>query len=87
MMKEINFIEMQEKLRKVKDDTETKIGEMVTKLKKKVGNHELHEMEKGLVEKIDKFLMNNSNDKAEKNETKEALLFLEKRVRLLFILG
>lgn len=37
MMKEINFNEMQQKLKKYKDDTESKLNEMVLKLKKKVG--------------------------------------------------
>jgi flagellar biosynthesis/type III secretory pathway protein FliH len=41
MMKEINFNEMQQKLKKYKDDTESKLNEMVLKLKKKVGVTEL----------------------------------------------
>jgi flagellar biosynthesis/type III secretory pathway protein FliH len=40
-MKEINFNEMQQKLKKYKDDTESKLNEMVLKLKKKVGVTEL----------------------------------------------
>lgn len=41
MMKEINFNDMQQKLRKFKEDSDTKINEMLIKLKKKVGGAEL----------------------------------------------
>ena len=43
MMKEINFNDMQQKLKKYKDDMDTKLGEFVIKLKKKVGPTELIE--------------------------------------------
>lgn len=48
---------MQQKLKKIKEDTETKLGEFVIKLKKKVGPSELVENEKNIIEKIDKFLI------------------------------
>jgi hypothetical protein len=35
---------MQERLRKIKDDSDTKIGEMLIKLKKKVGAGELMDL-------------------------------------------
>lgn len=44
MMKEINFNDMQQKLRKFKEDSDTKISEMLIKLKKKVGGAELVEV-------------------------------------------
>ena len=44
MMKEINFAEMKERLRKHKEETDTKLGEMITKLKKKVGSSDLMEL-------------------------------------------
>jgi hypothetical protein len=35
-----------------------------------------------MIEKLDKFLSDNEKSKAEKEETKQALIFLEKRVTL-----
>ena len=80
MMKEINFNDMQQKLRKYKEDTETKLNEMVIKLKKKVGGGELADLEKRMVEQLDKFLFAGEKAKADREETKEALSFLEKRI-------
>lgn len=59
MMKEINFSEMQQKIKKFKEETESKLNEMILKLKKKVGTTELSELEKNMVEKIDGFLLAN----------------------------
>ena len=70
MMKEINFNEMQQKLRKFKEDSDTKLNEMIIKLKKKVGGTELAEVEKKIVEQIDKFLLGNEKAKADREETK-----------------
>lgn len=75
---------MQQKLRKYKEDTETKLNEMIIKLKKKVGGPELAEVEKKIVEQIDKFLLLGENAKADREETKEALSFLEKRINELY---
>jgi hypothetical protein len=36
-----------------------------------------------MIEKLDKFLADNEKSKAEKQETKEALVFLEKKVHLI----
>ena len=69
-MKEINFNEMQQKLRKFKEDSDTKLNEMIIKLKKKVGGTELAEVEKKIVEQIDKFLLGNEKAKADREETK-----------------
>jgi len=43
---------------------------MTIKLKKKVGPGELIDMEKVLIDKIDKYLAGLNNDSASKNETK-----------------
>ena len=58
---------------------------MVTKLKKKVGTSDLADLEKTLVDKLDKFFNGFTNDNASRGETKDALLFLEKRVTNKFI--
>ena len=83
MMKEINFNDMQQKLRKYKEDMDTKLQEFTIKLKKKVGPNELVEVEKMIIEKIDRFL-NGEKPKADKEETKEALTFLEKRINEIY---
>jgi hypothetical protein len=41
MIGEINFPELLEKLKKLKDETEGKVGEIAVKMKKKVGHGEL----------------------------------------------
>ena len=46
---------------------------MLIRLKKKVGTGELLDLEKVLVDKIDKYLSTINNDSPSKNETKEAL--------------
>ena len=84
MMKEINFNDMQQKLRKFKEDSDTKISEMIIKLKKKVGGAELADVEKRIVEQLDKFLLAGEKAKADRDETKEALSFLEKRINELY---
>ena len=58
---------------------------MVTKLKKKVGTSDLNDLEKSLVDKLDKFFNSQNNDNASRGETKDALLFLEKRVKYFLI--
>ena len=49
MMKEINFNEMQQKLKKYKEESESKLNEMILKLKKKVGVTELTDLEKNMI--------------------------------------
>lgn len=44
MLKEINFTEMQQKIKKMKEDMDQKLGEFSIKLKKKVGIAELSEI-------------------------------------------
>lgn len=80
MIKEINFPDMMDKNKKFKEDTEQKINDLVLKLKKKVGTNELIALEQNMIDKLDKFFSDNEKTKAEKDETKDALLFLEKRV-------
>ena len=84
MMKEINFNDMQQKLRKFKEDTDSKLNDLIIKLKKKIGGNELVEVEKKIVDQIDKFLLSNEKAKADRDETKEALSFLEKRINELY---
>lgn len=67
MMKEINFNDMQQKLRKFKEDSDTKISEMIIKLKKKVGGVELADVEKRIVEQLDKFLLAGEKAKADRD--------------------
>lgn len=55
MLKQINFSEMQEKIKKFKDDTDHKIGELSMRLKKKCGLNDLGEFEKTIIERLDKF--------------------------------
>lgn len=80
MIKEINFPDMMDKNKKFKEETEQKMNDLVLKLKKKVGSNELVALEQNMIEKLDKFFSDNEKTKAEKDETKDALLFLEKRV-------
>ena len=82
MIKEINFPEMLEKIRKFREDMDHKMSDLVIKMKKKVGTQQLHELEQTMVEKLDKFLSENEKNKAEKQETKDVLVFLENRVRI-----
>lgn len=79
MMKEINFNEMQQKIKKFKEDSDTKLSEFGIRLKKKVGSGDLLEIEKNIIEKIDRYLVN-EKPKADQTETKDALSFLEKRI-------
>lgn len=67
MLKEINFTEMQQKIKKMKEDMQQKLGEFSIKLKKKVGVAELSEIQKNIVEKLDKFLTLNEKLKADKD--------------------
>ena len=83
MIKEINFPDMMDKNKKFKEETEQKMNDLVLKLKKKVGSNELIALEQNMIDKLDKFFSDNEKNKAEKDETKDALLFLEKRVILL----
>ena len=80
MIKEINFPDMMDKNKKFKEETEQKMNDLVLKLKKKVGSNELIALEQNMIDKLDKFFSDNEKNKAEKDETKDALLFLEKRV-------
>ena len=80
MIKEINFPDMMDKNKKFKEETEQKMYDLVLKLKKKVGSNELIALEQNMIDKLDKFFSDNEKNKAEKDETKDALLFLEKRV-------
>ena len=80
MIKEINFPDMMDKNKKFKEETEQKMNDLVLKLKKKVGSNELVALEQNMIDKLDKFFSDNEKTKAEKDETKDALLFLEKRV-------
>lgn len=41
MIKEINFAELQDKIKKFKEDTDHKVGELSLKMKKKVGTNDL----------------------------------------------
>lgn len=67
MMKEINFNEMQLKLKKYKQESQSKLNEMILKLKKKVGVTELAELEKNIIEKLDGFLLTNEKAKADRD--------------------
>lgn len=82
MIKEINFPEMMEKNRKFREETDQKMNDLILKMKKKVGSNQLLAFEQTMIEKLDKFLSDNEKSKAEKEETKQALIFLEKRVTL-----
>ena len=66
-MKEINFTEILERLKKQKEEVEQKVAEFATKIKKKVGANELHAFEKAMVDKLDKFFNEFEIQKAEKN--------------------
>ena len=50
------------------------------KIKKKVGVNDLLALEKSMVDKLDKFFSDAEINKAEKVETKDALIFLEKKI-------
>ena len=53
---------------------------MQGKLKRKVGSGELHDLEKSIIERLDIYLTNLWKEKADLDETKDALSFLEKRL-------
>jgi hypothetical protein len=82
MIREINFPELLEKVKKLRDETEGRVVELAGKMKKKVGQGELAALEATMVDRLDKFLLENERSKAEKQETKQALLFLERKVPL-----
>ena len=76
LIKEINFPELLEKNKKFREEMDQKMIDLSLKMKKKVGSNELVAFEQTMVEKLDKFLGDSEKSKAEKNETKEALIFL-----------
>lgn len=80
MIREMNFSELMDKIKKIKEETDNKVGELSIKLKKKCGLSDLTELENNMIEKLDKFLAINQKDKASTNQTKDALIYLEKRV-------
>ena len=80
MIKEIDFAGLLERIMKFKEETENKVTELTTKIKKKVSKAEILEFEKSMIEKLDRFFSENERNKAEKMETKDALIFLEKKV-------
>jgi hypothetical protein len=53
MLKEINFVEMEAKLRKFKEDVTKDVSDMNRKLKRIVSTAELGNLEKIMVEKMD----------------------------------
>jgi hypothetical protein len=59
MLNEINFPEMLNKIKKFKDDMEHKITDLTIKMKKKIGTGDLTSLEQNMIEKIDKFLLEN----------------------------
>lgn len=59
MLKEINFPEMMEKMKTVKEDMDHKVAEFSQKIKKKVGVNDLFSFEKIMVDKLDRFLGDN----------------------------
>jgi hypothetical protein len=44
MLKEMNFTELMDKIKKIKEDSDQKIGEFSIKLKKKCGITDLNEL-------------------------------------------
>lgn len=80
MIKEINFTELLDKIKKFKEETEGRVTQLAAKIKKKVSQNEMLNLEKSMIEKLDKFLAENQRSKAEKQETKEALMFLQRKV-------
>lgn len=50
-----------------KDDMDHKMNDLIIKMKKKVGTHDLQALEQTMIEKLDKFLSDNEKSKAEKN--------------------
>ena len=58
---------MQDRLRKFKDQSDSKLTDMNLKLKKKVGTGDLRDLEKILVDKIDKYLSGLNGDNASKS--------------------
>lgn len=76
MIREINFVEMFEKLKKLKEENDEKLNEFTVKMKKKVSINDLFSFEKMMVDKLDFILGDNEKGKAEKIETKNALVFL-----------
>lgn len=66
MIKEVNFAELADKMRKFKEETEHRVVELAGKMKKKVSVAELAALEKNMVDKLDKFFSDNEKSKAEK---------------------
>jgi hypothetical protein len=64
MIKEINFTELLEKMKKFREETDAKVQELAIKMKKKVSQSELLTLEKAMIEKLDKFLNENGHSKA-----------------------
>lgn len=67
MLKEINFTEMQQKIKKIKEQTDQKLSEFSIKLKKKIGLAEIGEIQKNIVDKLDRFLASHEKLKADKD--------------------
>ncbi len=65
-----------DKIKKIKEDTDHKVGQLSIKLKKKCGAADLADLENNLVERLDKFLLNYDKGKASTNQTKDALVYL-----------
>ncbi len=59
MIRQINFVEMIEKLKKMKEENEGKLTQFSVKLKKKVGITDLFSFEKIMIEKLDNILGDN----------------------------
>ena len=66
MIKQINFTQLLQKLKKFRDDTETKVSELAVKMKKKVSQGELLALESTIIGKLDKFFADNERNKAGK---------------------
>lgn len=64
MIKEINFTELLEKMKKFREETDSKVQELASKMKKKVSQSELLTLEKAMIEKLDKFFNENGHSKA-----------------------
>ena len=64
MIKEINFTVLLEKMKKFREETDAKVQELASKMKKKVSQSELLTLEKAMIEKLDKFFNENGHSKA-----------------------
>lgn len=67
MLKEMNFNELMEKIKKIKEQTDHKVGELSIKMKKKCGMSDLTDLQNTLVERLDKFFAANEKGKASTN--------------------